>query len=284
MPSTTISASLSLAYGPHPDLALDAVVPADSDSRSLVICIHGGWWHQGSHHDLRALCLALAEHGHPAASIGFRPLAAPGSNPEGHQARSGADCLSDVLVGVTKAMEEAAILGWNGRGIVLLGSGSGSLLALLAAHRLSTERTTGGRVRAAIACGVTPSLDHHDGWAPALGTIMDRFAGRDRHALSPLHQSPGGYPTLLLLHGDKDPDCPPALAQKFHQKVAAANESSQIALLAGPGHHFLESPFSANGRIAMEKILPFLAEHGVESPDASVEDCRNVRAESLQPG
>ena len=270
MPSSSLAVTLSLPYGPHPDLALDLMVPQEADGRSLVICIHGGWWHLGSHHDLRGLTLALAEHGYPAASIGFRPIAAPGTNPGPEHARGGLDILSDLQVGVTKAIEEASILGWNGRGIVLLGSGSGSLLALLLAHRMTVDRKGTARVRACVAAGVTPSLDHHDGWAAALGAVIDRFAGRDRHALSPLHQSPGGYPALLLLHGDKDVDVPAILAQKFHQKVAVANEASQFHLLAGPGHHFVESPFSPNGRLAMDRLLPFLAEHAQE-PVASNE-------------
>jgi pimeloyl-ACP methyl ester carboxylesterase len=261
-----LSAALSVSFGHHPELKLDAFVPENGvEGQALVVGIHGGWWHQGHHQDLRACCLALAEHGHPSATIGFRSIAGPTANPGPEHARNGMDILSDVMVGITKAAEEATLLGWGGRSVVLLGSGSGSLIALLAAHRLSTDRSlraTAPRIRAVIACGVTPSLDNHDGWAVALAPVMDRFAGRDRHALSPLHQSPGGFPAALLLHGDKDPDVPVMLAQRFHQRIAPANEGSHLHVLAGLGHHFIEQPQSLGGRTALERILPFLTEHG----------------------
>jgi acetyl esterase/lipase len=263
-----VTASLSVRYGAHPEQAFDVVVPDHPASvdggQALVVALHGGWWHQGHHQDLRSCCLALAEHGWPAASLGFRQLAPPAAISGPEHARSGADIVADVLAGLPKVVEEAAMLGWSGNSIVLLGSGSGSLLALVAASRLTLERKAGVRVRACIAAGVTPSLDHADGWAPALAATIDRFAGRDRHALSPTHLTPHGYPALLLLHGDKDVDVPAALAQKLHQKVVGADESSEIHVLAGPGHHFIESPFSANGRLAFDCILPFLAAHGTE--------------------
>lgn len=259
-----ISASLAVRYGQVPEQSFDVVVPEPGAPRALVLCVHGGWWHQGHHQDLRAFGLALAEHGWASASIGFRQLAQPGANPGPEHARGGADILADVLAAIPKAIEEAAILGWNGTSVVLLGSGSGSLLALLAASKLTLERKPGVRIRACIAAGVTPSLDHGDGWAPALAATIDRFAGRDRHALSPMHLTAHGFPPLLLLHGDKDVDVPAVLAQKLHQKVVAADEPSEIQVLAGPGHHFIESPFSPNGRLAMERILPFLDAQGTE--------------------
>ena len=263
----SISVSLAVPYDAHPEQAFDVVVPdtqASDPSRALVICLHGGWWHQGHHQDLRALALALAEQGWAAASVGFRQLAAPGANPGPEHAKSGQDVLGDILLALPVVVEEARLLGWNGSSVVLLGSGSGSLLALIAASRLTLDRKPAVRVRAAIAVGVTPSLDHNDGWAPALGASIDRFAARDRHHLSPLHFTPHGFPPLLLLHGDKDIDYPATLAQKFHQKLTAADESSTIHILAGPGHHFVESPFSVFGRMAMERILAFLAVHAVE--------------------
>ena len=261
-----LTASLSTPYGPHPEQAFDVFVPpADPVARrALVVAIHGGWWHQGHHQDLRAFCLALAEHGWPAASVGFRQLAPPGANAGPEHARGGSDVIGDVLSALPKVVEEAALLGWDGTSVVLVGSGSGSLTALVAASRLTLERKPGVRVRACIAAGVTPSLDHGDGWAPALAATIDRFAARDRHALSPVHLTAHGFPPLLLLHGDKDVDVPAVLVQKFHQKITAAEESSTIQILAGPGHHFIEGPFSPNGKLGMERILPFLAENGTE--------------------
>ncbi len=265
-----VTASLSIPYtadAANSEQSFDVFIPEGAGSKALVVAIHGGWWHQGHHQDLRAFCLALAEHGWPAATVGFRQLAAPGANPGSEHARSGVEVVQDVITALPKIVEEAALLGWDGASIVLVGSGSGSLTALVAASRLTLERKAGVRVRACIACGVTPSLDHADGFAPALAAAIDRFAGRDRHTLSPLHLTAHGYPPLLLLHGDKDVDVPAALVQKLHMKVAAAEESSTIQVLAGLGHHFIESPFSPAGKQAIERILPFLTEHGIEPAD-----------------
>ena len=262
-----VTASLSIPYAAsvaNPEQAFDVFIPEAAGSKALVVAIHGGWWHQGHHQDLRAFCLALTEHGWPAATVGFRQLAAPGAVSGPEHARSGIEVIQDVIAALPKIIEEAELLGWDGASIVLLGSGSGSLTALVAASRLTLERKPGVRVRACIACGVTPSLDHGDGLAPALASIVDRFAGRDRHTLSPVHLTAHGFPPLLLLHGDKDVDVPATLVQKLHLKVAAAEESSTIHILAGLGHHFIESPFSPAGKQALERILPFLAEHALE--------------------
>ena len=262
-----LSVQLSVPYGSGHEQAFDVVVPEGSEARALVVCLHGGWWHQGHHQDLRALALALAEQGWAAASVGYRLMASPAANPGPEHAKSGQEVIADVLQALPVVVEEARLLGWTGKTIVLLGSGSGSLLALIAASRLTLDRKAGVRVRACIAAGVTPSLDQADGVAPGLAAVIDRFAGRDRHALSPIHQTAHGWPALLLLHGDKDVDVPAAAAQKLHQKVVAADEVSEIHVLAGPGHHFVESPFSANGKPALECILAFLAVHAVEPVD-----------------
>ena len=259
-PKAVMPASLDLnrAYGSHPTQRYDVIVPEDRGRKSLVVCLHGGWWHQGHHYDLRPLMMILAEHGHPAASLGVRPLGGDG-------ARHGGDLIADAKTGLAKLLEYAHLAGYEGS-VVLLGSGSGSLTALVAAHQLSQERG-GVRVRAVVACGLTPSLDHNDGWALPLAKYIDQFAGGNRHALSPLHLKPEGFPPVLSLHGDQDVDVPAKLAQKFHQRQVEAGEDSHLMVLAGAGHHFMEHPYAPSGRTALDHLWPFLAEAGIE-PEA----------------
>lgn len=252
-----LNATLSVPSGPLPAQRVDVFVPQESADRPLVVCFHGGWWHAGGHADLRALCLILAEHGWPCATVGMRHLAVAGGNTS-DTGRNGTDLTDDAAAGMAKAVEEARLLGWNGNGIVTLGSGSGSLTALVLAHRSGKETKAGVPVRATIACGLTPSLDHHDGWAQALTKTIDQFAGSQRHALSPIHLKPEHYPPVLILHGDADVDVPAKLAQRFHQRLVEAGEPSQIAILAGVAHHFLEHPLQPAGRAAVEHLLPFL--------------------------
>ena len=255
-----LNAALSVPSGPLTPQRVDVFVPENGTERPLIVCFHGGWWHAGAHADLRALCLILAEHGWPCASVGMRHLQTANSSEGG---RNGTDLTDDAAAGMTKAVEEARLLGWSGNGLITLGSGSGSLTALVLAHRSGKDGKPGiPPVRAAIACGLTPSLDHHDGWAQALTKTIDQFAGSQRHALSPIHLKPEHYPPVLILHGDADVDVPAKLAQRFHQRISESGETSQIVILSGVAHHFLEHPFQPAGRAALEHILPYLTEHG----------------------
>ena len=250
IPTRSMHCALSLPYGSHPRQHSDLFVPGGAERSALVIGLHGGWWHQGRHEDLRLLCLALAEQGIPAATLDFRPL---------ESARHGEQVIEELTVAVTRILEEAALCGLDGRSLILLGSGSGSLLALVLASRLTADAKL--RVRAVVACGVTPSLDHADGLAPALLKHIDQFAGSQRHALSPLHLRPESFPPLLLLHGDADPEVPARTVQRFHQRQVEAGESSTLAVLSLDSHQFLEQPYERDGRAAMERILPFVREH-----------------------
>lgn len=258
-----ITTTLQSAYGPHPTQRVDVFVPAGAERRALVACFAGGWFHAGRHEELRAFCLALAEAGWPAAAIGVRLLAAPGSQPLGDHAHHGGEVLADARAGLGRALEDASLAGLDGRSCACLGSGSGSLVALTLAHRLEAAGGRGGApvARAAIACGVTPGLDHGDVGAGVPGAILDRFAGTQHHQLAPLHLDPARFPPLLLLHGDADAEVPAAKAQRLRVRLAEAGEGSELAVLAGLGHQFIERAWERGARQALERILPFLDNH-----------------------
>jgi len=243
--------ALNLPYGSHPRQHSDLFVPAGAERSALVIGLHGGWWQHGRHEELRLLCLALAEQGIPAATLDFRPL---------ESSRHGEQVVEELTVAVTRILEESALAGLDGRSLILLGSGSGSLLALVLASRLTANPAL--RVRGVVACGVTPSLDHGDGLAPALLAHVDQFAGSQRHALSPMHLRPESFPPLLLVHGDADPEVSARSVQRFHQRQIEAGESSTLAVLSLASHQFLEQPYERDGRAGLERILPFVREQG----------------------
>src|SRR5476651_1209925 len=102
--------------------------------------------------------MALAEEGFAAACVGTRLL--------GDGARHGHDLVDDVVAAAGKVLEESQVFGGNAKSLVLLGSGSGSLTALVAAEVLGRDPKL--RVRAAIACGVTPTLEPWDGCPTAV--------------------------------------------------------------------------------------------------------------------
>lgn len=248
-----LSALTDLAYGSHIRQALDLFIPSRADGCATVVCVPGGWWAGGSHHELRGLALHLAEQGFAAASVGLRHL--------GNDVKSGAELVDDVKAAAVRAVEEASLAGADSQSVVLLGSGSGSLIALAAAHQLIADRKAKLRARAAVACGVTPSADPWEGCPLALTKALHAFANHQAHLVSPMGLKADGFPALLLLHGDADQDVPAKAAQKLHQRVVESGEISQFAVLAGLAHQFIENPFDRGARAALDRIVPFLKEH-----------------------
>lgn len=261
MPALT--AFTDLPFGHHIRQALDLFVPAKADDAVTVVCVHGGWWSAGHHHDLRAFALHLAELGFPAATVGHRFL--------GNDVRGGQEIVDDVRAAAQRAVEEASLLGADPASVVLLGSGSGSLPALAAAHQMIADRKCRVRVRAAIACGVTPSLEPWEGCPIGLTKALHAFAGQQTHQLSPIDLKADTFPPLLLLHGDADAEVPAKAANKLHARIAETGEPSQFAVLAGVGHQFIENPFERQARMAIDRIVPFLKEHTVKPQPATAE-------------
>lgn len=253
-PMIPISAVLGSTYGQHPRQRYDLFVPQVKANPVLVACIHGGGWTAGRHEDLRSLALLLAEHGHAAACIGHRLL--------NDGAKNGQELCEDVRQGVERAVEEAALLGASSRSVVLLGSGAGSLPALVAAWQLAA----GGKVtvRGAVACGAHPTLEPWEHCAPATARLFEQFASGHRHQLSPMELDPHRFPPVLLVHGDSDPEVPAKQVTRLHTRLTEAGESSALAILSGLGHQVLEHPAERGGKLALERILPFLAEHARE--------------------
>ena len=253
-----LSAQLDIVLGPHAQSRVDVFIPERADGRALVALFAGGWWQTGRREDLRGLALILASHGWPVAVIGVRPLAAVTG---GEGARHGLDVLADARAGLDRAIEDAALLGLSHRDTILVGSGSGSLVALVLAHRLAALGGKGKapRVHAVIAAGVTPSLDKADSAHPHHQAI-ERFAQTDAAVLSPMSLDPAIYPDLLLLHGDGDGDVTLKVVNRFREQFPA-DAAVEVSALSGLGHQFLEDPYG-KGRTAVERVLGFLDRHG----------------------
>lgn len=249
-----LHAVLSQSYGNHPRQVIDVFVPERLNARGLVALIHGGWWTQGRHQDLRLLALHLAELGFASATIGHRQL--------GDGARHGQDLIDDVKAALGKALDESAIVGGSDSTVVLLGSGSGSLTALTSASQLASDARI--RVRGLIACGVTPTLEHWEGCPSAVAKALDQFAAGQRHLLSPMELPAASLPPLLLLHGDSDTDVPAKLAQRLHARAIEADEASALAVLTGVGHRFIDQPLERGAKAALERIIPFLTDQARE--------------------
>ncbi len=254
---TPLSAVLASSYGPHARQRYDLFVPQAKVAPVLVACVHGGGWTAGRPDDLRPLALLLAEHGHATACIGHRLL--------NDGAKGGMELCDDVRHGVERAVEESAVLGASGRSVVLLGSGAGTLPALVAAWQIAAAGMIA--VRGVVACGVHPTLEPWDHCSPATARLLDQFAAGHRHQLNPMELDAHRFPPVLFVHGDSDPEVPARLVTRLHMRLVEAGETSTLAILNGLGHQVLEHPAERGGKLALERILPFLAENARE-PDS----------------
>jgi acetyl esterase/lipase len=246
-----VSATLSLAYGAHARQRVDVFVPEGAGS-ALVCCIGGGWWADGRCEAQRPFALQLAERGFAVANLGHRPL--------GDGARTGDEVLHDLVEAVNKAIEEAGVLGFEGRSVALLGHGSGSLAALDLVARVARKHA----VRAVAACGVLATLEPGHGTAAAHQPACDRFAMGRHRDLSPLYLDPAHIPPLLIVHGDADGEVPLSQAQALQAHAAASGEPVALAVLAGAGHRFAEDALARPAREALDRVTAFLGEHARE--------------------
>ncbi len=246
-----ISATLSLPYGNHARQRVDVFVPAGA-TNALVCCIGGGWWADGRCEAGRGFALLLAGHGLAVATLGHRPL--------GDGVRTGDEVLGDLTDAAGKALEEAGVLGFEGRSLALLGHGSGSLAALGLVSRLARRHP----VRAVVACGVLASLEPNQGTAAAHQSSCDRFAmGRHRDH-SPLHQDATQLPSVLLLHGEDDREVPLTQARTLHDHIVDAGGTCVCKPLAGAGHGFAEDALASHAAGAAAAVAAFLTEHASE--------------------
>jgi acetyl esterase/lipase len=253
-----LSAQLDVVFGAHPQSRVDVFVPDRSDSRALVALYAGGWWTAPRREELRSVALVLAAQGWPVAVVGVRPLALATG---GDGARNGAEVLVDARAGLDRAIEEAGLLGLPHRDAILVGSGSGSLVALTLGHRLAVNggKNRAPRVRGVVAAGVTPSLDKAD-IAHTHHMVAERFAGSEAAALSPMGLDPADFPDLMLLHGDGDGDVSGKVVARFRERFPAETPV-EFSHLTGLGHQFLEDPHG-KGRSAVERLAGFLDRHG----------------------
>ncbi len=249
-----IAATLSLPCGNHPRQRIDVFVP-DGAAGSLLCCIGGGWWADGRCEAQRGFALLLAAHGIAVANLGHRPL--------GDGARTGDEVLADLADAASKALEEAGVLGFEGRSLALLGHGSGSLAAFGLIPRLTRKHT----LRAIVNCGILATLEPGHGTAAAHQPACDRFAmGRHRDH-SPLYADPSALPAVLLMHGDADAEVPMSQATALQQHLQLAGDQVALTVVAGGGHRFAEDALSRPALDAAASIVAFLADHAGE-PDA----------------
>ena len=247
--SCSLLATTAAAYGDHRCQAVDVFVPDGCNEVPTVLCLAGGWWTGDARLRARALAMDLAERGWPAAALGLRPL---------DDVEDGRELVDDVITAAIRAVEEATVLGAHAQVCSLVGSGSGSLLALLAGQRLDADGLL--RPRCLTCAGVTPTVAPWDGCEPAIAERLGRFAPAAAAALDPLRLDPASFPPVLHIHGDNDPAVPARLAREQHRLLRTADRPSQLTLMTGLGHDILEEPSSPAARNVLRTITAWLGQ------------------------
>ena len=215
--------SLEQAYGDDPQQCIDLVVPtANADhSPRLILCLHAGWWLNGSQSELRPGMFALVH---------------------------GSDIMDDVTKGIAIATEEAALFGAQESASCLLGSGAGGLLAVNSALRNPKAFS------AVVVCGATPSLKTWADCPKHIAQALDKFAHHDGDALDPLSSDLSSLPPIHIMHGDSDPEVPASQARELHVQAINAGCESTFSVLTGTQHHFIENPNDRNAQSAYKRI------------------------------
>ncbi len=196
----------------------------------VVIYLHGGAWHQGSHESLASGAWLLAQSGFAVASVEFR-----GSDDAIYPGP-----LDDCRAATGFLKRSAKSYSLDADKIGVYGVSTGGHLAALLALTSSTIRA------AAIESAPTDLATLNEGarldWNAAssplgrfLGGAVARKAELAQRA-SPLFYADEFAPPLLILHGDADEFVPLTQSEKLYQKLKAAGTSVEYRVFAGEAH------------------------------------------------
>ena len=231
-------ANTRVPYGSHWRQRVDCFVP-NNGSDVLTVCLHGGWFHDGERGDLHPTAMALAEAGLATAVIGTRHWGDA-------QANSGADFVADVLAGLEKLKEEFPLLGGDGWRLVLLGSGSGALLARQVIQQLQPPWLPIGVITA----GCPPTTEAWPDCSPEIADALSK--------IGTLPEPDDMLPPHLILHGANDSQVPPTSARLWYGRLLDQDVPAQLAVLADAEHRFLRYPSSPAGARALDKIISWI--------------------------
>lgn len=244
-PAIGLQLSCNCSFGTSERQRLDLAVPQRAEEGPLVACVPGGWWH-GRHEDLRGLVVQLAERGYAAASIGHRLF---------DEVPNGLPMRNDLLDGCRRALEEAALHGQDCNGVLLLGSGSGSLPALLGGAFLADQVPVHG----ICLVGPPPGVQSWDGCPEKWRKQLERFHSGERD-LDPcgldLHQPP----PLLICHGEDDDAVPLSAVQAWAKELRTIGWHTTERYLRHAQQDCLERAASAPAEQVLDALTAWIGE------------------------
>jgi acetyl esterase/lipase len=226
-------------------LKLDLYLPRNIANPPLLVWVHGGAWSRGSKGDVDAI--ELVREGYAIASIDYRLST---------QAKFPAQ-IFDIKAAIRHLRAHAAEYRFDPARIGIMGSSAGAHLAVLAGvtnGNAAYEGKVGGDlaqsspVRAIVsyygASDLTTILKQSTPYGvgmrvPALELLLggqpDAKPELARMA-SPVFQVDAGDPPLFLLHGDADPQMPPAQSKEMYEAYKSKGLPVAFELVHGAVH------------------------------------------------
>lgn len=210
---------------------------AGETATPLVVMVHGGPVGRWSYRFPSG-----APHAHLLADAGYTVLL---PNPRGSTGRGhafahavvsdlGGAELGDILSGVDACVRAGHV---DDRRVGIMGASHGGFMAAWAVTQ--TDRF---RASIALACASNYLSLHYTSTIGALDDIL--FAGADPVPAyverSPVaHARKCSTPTLIL-HGERDPFCPPGQAQELYQALLETGVETELVLYPREGHGWIE--------------------------------------------
>ena len=243
------------------ELKLDLYLPP-KQTQPLIVWVHGGAWRAGSKKDMPLTKLVAA--GYPVASVDYRlsPVAkfpaqihdikAAIRYLRGRQAELKIDAKRIVIAGNSAGGHLAALVGvTNGHGelegkIGDYANQDSSVQAIVSFYGMSNLTSILGQSTPFGLNVRVPALELLLGGQPDDKPELARLA-------SPVFHVDANDPSLLLLHGDQDPQAPINQAHELDGKYQALKLRSQLVVLHGSKHGGAE--FFDESRIAIVRKL-----------------------------
>ncbi|WP_438481908.1 alpha/beta hydrolase [Oleiharenicola lentus] len=163
-------------------------------------------------------------------------------------------CIADARAAVNWLQTHAKELGLDPRKIVVGGSSAGGHLAIWTAITKTPPGSDPQETPLEKPVALILMWPAADTSSDGKGQRSERFAGHG-DACSATQNLDLKMPPSLLLHGDKDPTVPYAIAQELHQKLITTGNTCEFITMTGCGHGATVPEWKAKLPALMEKFL-----------------------------
>ena len=232
-------------------LLLDVFRPSDSNQRSAILCLHGGFWAKGSKKFMHPLAEGLVERGYVAVCSNYRLTDVAPAPAQ----------LHDVFSAIRFLRENATDYGIDPDKIGVTGSSAGGYLAVMAAVFDSGDKRT--RPNAAVGMGAQTDLTSQHiqnstvlNWSKFMGGFY-REVPQKYLKQSPLNHLTQDDPPVAIICGEHDK--PSTRANAFRHKALQLGVPTSLTEISGAPHGLLKA--TEHRRIAIKALDEFFRVH-----------------------